>query len=479
MRPIRLFAACLLVGCGATNDDVVADVPSGNGGTVGAGGAPTNAGGGGTVADMASVAGSMISAGGNGGSIGAGGSAGGGTDAGLKVADGGGVQGADGGKIAGGVGPTGTAGVWQLLTLPGITPEDWVMSVNADLANSGHFYVGSGSNSGHSQTKWWRTTNFGDTWELRNDTTMKGAPWGWSLANRVPGALPTLYSPAGFGMNGAWKSTDGAATWTRLDGADTAFAPFNPFGATATDFYHIAVVPDDPLNHVISTYHYGFKDGSSGVGESWDGGKTWVVHHLPTNSGTSHYAIAISGTTWCVVPQENNGMAGTWRTTTAGRVGGTAAAMYRDGTISPSAWTRVSSLEHLHGSFEAWQAGGVWYAAGFTQIVKSSDQGATWQRIGPSATNGFHATNVVTTGRYIYTNSFFLSGQPEHARALLSDDTSWTRDFAPPPAHGWGGAPFGTSTAHASSIDKDVVLVGGYDWSTGSPGSGVWRYIEP
>ena len=74
MRPIRLFAACLLVGCGATNDDVVGDVASDNGGAVGAGGAPMNADGGGGAGTIgiASVGGSMISGGGNGGSTGIG-----------------------------------------------------------------------------------------------------------------------------------------------------------------------------------------------------------------------------------------------------------------------------------------------------------------------------------------------------------------------------------------------------------------------
>lgn len=136
---------------------------------------------------------------------------------------------------------------------------------------------------------------------LRNDSAMGGNPWGFGIdpnPARAPGTPPTLYSPAGYGSVGAWKSTDGAATWTRLSGADTAFAPYNPFGATLTDLYQLAVLPDDPPNHVLATYHYGFKDrADGGFGESRDGGQTWVVHEPPVGIGTSHYMMPISATT--------------------------------------------------------------------------------------------------------------------------------------------------------------------------------------
>src|SRR5207248_2787035 len=121
-----------------------------------------------------------------------------------------------------------------------------------------------GNNDGR-KIKWWRTTDFGDTWTLRNDTAMNGNPWGFSIdpnPSRSPAALPTLYAPAGYGSLGCWKSVDGAATWTKLAGCDTAFAPYNPFGPT--DLYHTCILPDDPPNHVLATYHYYFKNNSEG-----------------------------------------------------------------------------------------------------------------------------------------------------------------------------------------------------------------------
>lgn len=381
-------------------------------------------------------------------------------------------------------GPTGTPGVWQPLTLAalnggdaGVSDGDFIQSVIADPVNPGTFYVGAGNNDGRAIT-WLRTTDFGDSWDVRNNTTMHGNPWGFSIdpnPSRAPASLPTLYSPAGYGSFGAWKSTDGAATWTRLSGADAAFAPYNPFGATLTDLYHAMVLPDDPPNHVLVSYHYGFiNNADGGFGESWDGGITWVVHPPPSGIGTSHYVIPISGTTWCVIAQSNNGDSGIWRTTTAGRIGGTAALKFRDGTISTAAWTKVSDVEHVHGSFEAWRiADGTWYAAGWTDIAKSADQGATWIKIvsgnWPGTFDGVDTSNIVATGSYLYGNSFVQTTQ---ARAPIADDGNWVRDYSAPVSAN-GSNPYGTSVAYAASIGSYVILMGDHTHGV------IWRYIEP
>jgi len=371
--------------------------------------------------------------------------------------------------------PSGNPGVWEALNVPTLAAGDHIQSVMADPVNPGHYYIAAGNNDGRA-IKWWRTTDFGDTWTLRNDTTMHGNPWGFSIdtnTNRNPATPPTLYSPAGYGDTGAWKSTDGAATWTRLAGADAAFGPYNPFGSLLTDLYHVCVLPDDPPNHVLASYHYYFKNNSEGgFGETWDGGATWVIHPPMGGHGTSHYVIPISATTWCVIAQDNNGTNGIWRTSTAGRVGGTAGAKYRDGTISASAWAKVSPLEHMHGSFSAHQAqNGAWYIASYTSIAKSTNDGATWQVLAsgnwPGTGAGVRASNVITTGTYVYTN--FQPGPPQHTRALLTDDTNWDRTFAGTTT-ATGGNPYGTAVSYAASIGKYVIVM--------SSETTLWRYIE-
>jgi len=371
-------------------------------------------------------------------------------------------------------GPSGTPGVWEALTIPNLAAGDYIQSVVNDPVNPGHFYIAAGNNDGRA-IKWWRTTDFGDTWTIRNSSSMNGNPWGFSIdpnPGRDPSTLPTLYSPAGYGSVGAWKSTDGAATWTRLAGADAAFGPYNPFGTGLTDLYHLCILPDDPPNHVLATYHYYFKNNTEGgFGETWDGGATWVIHPPPPGVGTSHYVIPVSGTTWCVIAQNNNGANGIWRTTTAGRVGGTAGAKFRDGTISAAAWSMVSSLEHMHGSFQAWKSpGGAWYVPAWTAIGKSSDEGATWQVLAsgnwPGTSAGVRSSNIVGTASYVYTN---YQPDPEHARALLTDDTTWDRAYCAATTAA-GGNPYGTGVAYAASIGRYVLLMGSQN--------GMWRYIE-
>jgi len=372
-------------------------------------------------------------------------------------------------------GPNGAPGVWEALTVPALAAGDHIQSVVNDPVHPGHFYIAAGNNDGRA-IKWYRTTDFGDTWVLRNNTTMHGNPWGFSIdsnPNRNPATSPAIYSPAGYGDTGAWKSVDGAATWTRLAGADAAFGPYNPFGSLLTDLYHLCVLPDDPPNHVLASYHYYFKNNSEGgFGETWDGGATWAIHPPMGGHGTSHYVIPISATTWCVIAQDNNGQNGIWRTTTAGRTGGSAGAKFRDGTISASAWSKVSPLEHMHGSFSAHQAqNGAWYIASYTSIAKSTDAGATWQVLAsgnwPGTGAGVRASNVVTTATYVYTN--FQPGPPQHARALLTNDTVWDRTFAGTTA-ATGGNPYGTAVAYASSISKYVILM--------SSETTLWRFIE-
>jgi len=377
--------------------------------------------------------------------------------------------------------PPGTVNVWTPLSLPGLASGDSCQSLMVDPVNPGTLITACGNNDGR-KIKWYRSTDYGEAWALVNQTAMNGNPWGFSVdpnPSRNPATLPTLYAPAGYGSFGLWKSTDGAATWTRVAAADTAFAPYNPFGPT--DLYHTAILPDDPPNHLLVTYHYYFKDnprGEGGFGESWDGGTTWAIHQPPAGVGTSHYVIPVSGTTWCVISQE----AGVWRTATAGRVGGTAAMKYRDGTVSTSAWERVSdsSHSHAHGSYTPIKLGANWYSPSFGTIWKSSDDCKTWTDLVPgyywplSGTGGVlmnkNVTGLAATDKYIYSNSFV---GPEIARAPRSDETNWQRNYTSTPAalQGQGSNPMGTaSTLHAPSGHWMVFM---------ATNNGVWRYVEP
>jgi hypothetical protein len=469
-RITALSCLAILVAACASSADEDSGSPSDSGGTTsqmsGASGGPVNsAGSGNTSGSAGSTTGAGGTAGGHGG--GANGGAAGSGVGGSGVGGSGGAGTVDGGMVGVGGGvASGKPGVWEHVVLPGAAAGDQFQSLAHDPVRPGDFYYASGHNGDHRAIKWWKSTDFGASWNLVNNTSMHGDPWGFSIdpnPSRNPETPPTMWSPAGYGDNGAWKSTDGAKTWTRATGADTAFAPFNPNGATATDLYHLQILPDDPPNHVLATYHYGFKDSAAGgFGETWDGGTTWVVHPPAAGMGTSHYVIPISATTWCVIGQDN----GVWRTTTAGRTGGTAANKYRDGTISSTSWAKVDDISHMHGSHTSILVDGVWYVPGISSAKKSTDQGATWQPVA----SGFSISAIAATTSFLYGSYGF---NPSLSRASRTADTKWDLAYTKTPSEMTSGpSPFGSGSGYDAKADQWVVLTG--SWETG-----LWRYVEP
>jgi hypothetical protein len=83
---------------------------------------------------------------------------------------------------------------------------------------------------------------------------------------------------------------------------------------------------------------------------------------------------------------------------------------------------------------------------------------------GDSSTGGSPGAGGST---YVYTN---FQPNPEHGRALLTDDTTWDRMYTAATT-ATGGNPFGTAVSYSSLVGKYVIVM--------SSESGMWRYIEP
>jgi hypothetical protein len=361
----------------------------------------------------------------------------------------------------------GPPGVWTNVPIAGIqyfADSGGAQTVVVDPVRPSDFYAFV-SPADNMRTWVMKSTDYGLNWKDVNKTEFSGTPWGGAIdpnPKRDPNTPPTLWCPAGFGSNGAWKSTDGGVTWKNMVADQKLYEQYTPYGAV--DAYGIVVLPDDPPNHVAFTYHYGFKpppggapqgfDG--GLFESKDGGNTWQVHLPPAGFGNSHYLIPIDAQTWLMIAQEANGKNGMWRTETAGRV---------NGQINTAAWKRVDDLEHSHGAFQPYidPKNGAIYIPGLHGTKRSTDRGLTWQYV---HMNGNFVSSVVATDRFLYCNT---RPGPALLRAPRADGMPWT-PYTPEPMGMIGAPPYGTAT----SFDGQhwIIVQGGHV-------SGLWRYVEP
>jgi len=269
----------------------------------------------------------------------------------------------------------------------------------------------------------YKSTDRGDTWRGPIGTAFYGSdgapytgdnPWSQGVAWTIavdPTTPDILYAMcAFFGPQGLWKSTDGGDTWrSLLSQAET--------DAMSADIYAIAI---DPANHehVLITFHSGWHFGEdAGVGESKDGGETWI-HHPPEGAfGKGHYAFFLgtddagkpSSDAWILATQG----AGFYRTMDAGK-----------------SWTQVtSSYQMQHGAGALYRASnGVLYMGAVNALIRSEDNGKTWSNANaPSNADGYNS--VIGDGTQMFvqsanTGTNTTGPQPFYA-SLETDGTHW------------------------------------------------------
>jgi hypothetical protein len=223
---------------------------------------------------------------------------------------------------------TGAVGVWeQTLTwdsLEVMSGEGLV--VDPARPSDAYFFYETGTPNGNGDRSVMKSTDYGLTWTPISETPSRGNAWGVAIdpnTRRDPATPPTLYTPAGYGDLGIWKSSDGGVTWRNLIPRDGVVAKRG--GGTLTfppgksgvrnDFYQVHILPDDPPHHILITTHYG-EGGICALGESFDGGDSWEVHNVPF--GDSHYVFGFDAQTWVLIA--GWGGPGIFRTATGGRI---------------------------------------------------------------------------------------------------------------------------------------------------------------
>ena len=248
------------------------------------------------------------------------------------------------------------------------------------------------------------------------------------------------------GTQGFWVSTDGGESFVQPDG----FANLSqtiPGGLFQFDVYDIAVDPAD-FNHVLLSFHsaWGWTDSkwntNSGVLESNDGGTTWIVHEPMPGWGSGH-AISFLYRPDLKIGDRNTWLLGTqgsgmWRTTDAGK-----------------SWALATPSVIQHGGGNVYyDKAGVLYASASPHNLRSTDNGAHWNEIGPFG--GFNT--ILGDGKVLYAHALFQTG-PFMTSPEGGAGTTWT--------------PIGTHQFTDGSYELALDPINGILYSS-TWGLGVW-----
>jgi hypothetical protein len=262
----------------------------------------------------------------------------------------------------------------------------------------------------------YKSSDCGASWARINtgrggDELDRGRQWTMVID---PVETQVLYTVAGYGKSGVFKSTDGGVSWKQILPPSVAKA-FIYDGFTA----RIRMDPTDH-RHLLVTPHFTCegRPTNSCLLETTDAGATWrIVDGVPPAvEGTGIFMVDRSTWYWA------QGFGGLWRTTDSGR-----------------AWKHVANKEgYAFDSLYIAPDGSYFVPAAFG-LIRSNDKGLTWNGVPDSP-----RTNVVAgSATRIYVSIGSCVGAADEPYqpfmyAPVSNPTKWTTLTGPPRKIGGG-----------------------------------------
>jgi len=306
-------------------------------------------------------------------------------------------------------------------------------SIALDPARPSDIYVG-GSSAGL-----WKSTDYGTSWTLINDT-LPDVPRGQVIA--VAGSTPATIWWVGY--NSIFKSGDGGLSFSQTN--------------LTISLYSLKVDPHDPT-HLISGLHE-----ADGIAESTDGGATWRMI-----GGTG---FPSGGVSWYPDFIETGSAAGTRQTWFAIAQNGASAIMTSDGGATWTIPAGLNGLQHPHGNSQLYQNGATLFVAGLQGpdgqgVYRSTDRGATWSRVDSGQT-----PEAIVWGTP--TNVYAM-----YAWACSGCDLGTDFEIAAQPGTDWAAATVPTAlTIGPNGVvvtnDGTHAIFVALMWDLG-----LWKYVEP
>lgn len=250
-------------------------------------------------------------------------------------------------------GGTPVLGTWESITPPQIIPltSFGVKAFVIDPNDSATVYLGT---SGQGIYK---SSDCGSTWSHVN-TGINGSKLdqgrNWTMV--IDPTDSSIYTSAGYGPAGLWKSTNGGVDWTQILTPNvTSAAPYGGF------VEWIAMDPSD-RNHLIVNFHgtCSAPAPSACIAETHDRGNTWAFTSQPLPWSERDTIYILSGATWLYATMGAGTHGGIWRTIDGG-----------------AHWLQVTTTAASQQFYRSPVTGHL-FVGGGTGISESANDGVTW-----------------------------------------------------------------------------------------------------